>query len=141
MSEWSYRIAEPADAEAFSRWVAENPRIDPQDVQDGLNKNNPTALTFVACLDGTPIWFAPLYLSAHLAHLGVKPESDAETRKTGLEGLMNFVGFFMASQGIRQITTLTKEKYPIARWAKKHGFKVDPRQFFKWNLGEWMKGK
>jgi hypothetical protein len=141
VSEWTFRLAMPEDAEAFSLWVAENPLIDPQDVRDGLNQNNPTTLTFVACLDGKPIWFAPVYLVAHLAHLGVNPEAKVETRKQGLERLMAYVGLFMCQIGIRQITTLTKEKYPIARWAKQRGFKIDPRQLLKWDLGEWMKGK
>ena len=138
---WLFRLAMPEDAEAFSKWVTDNPLIDPQDVQDGLNKNNPTTLTFVACLDGKPIWFAPVYVSAHLAHLGVNLDSDAAVRKEGLERLMNYVGVFMYQMGIRQVTTLTKERYPIARWAKQHGFIVDPRQLFKWNLAEWIKGK
>lgn len=138
MSDWTFRLAEPADAEAFSKWVSENPFIDSADVQEGLKKNQPTVITFVVCYRGTPVWFAPVYATMHLAHLGVNPEIDAELRKTGLEKLMDYVGAFAYQMGVRYITTLTKERYPIGRWAKQHGFTVDPRQLFKFNLHEWV---
>ena len=138
-SEWSFRLATPEDAEAFAQWVKNNPLIDPQDVQDGLNKNNPTAITFVACFNGVPVVFAPMFATLHLAHLGFCPDADGATRKEALSRLMTWVGAFAVQMGIRTITTLSKEKYPVARWAKQHGFEVDPRQLFKWDLREWMK--
>lgn len=137
--EWEFRLAVPDDSEAFANWVVDNPYIDSQDVQDGLWKNNPTTITFVICHHGVPVIFAPMYVLMHLAHLGINPESGADERKEGLERLMKGVGAFAVQMGVRTITTLTKERYPVARWAKAHGFEFDSRNLWRWDLVEWLR--
>ena len=143
MSEWEIRFAEPADAPLFAEWIVKNPHIYPDDVEAGLRKNNPTALTFVVTHNGTPVWFAPMYASFSLAHLGVNPESDPEERKYALNFMLNAVARFALEYGIREITTMTKDDYPVATIAKRKGFKKDPigREQFKLNLNKFFKLK
>jgi len=87
MSGWKFRLAEPADAEAFAHWTTENPQIDPKDAWSGLNRTNPTVLTFVAEHDGKAVAFAPIYLSAVLAHLAFNPEARASEKMQALDVL------------------------------------------------------
>ena len=135
---WLFRLAMPEDAEAFSKWVTDNPLIDPQDVQDGLNKNNPTTLTFVACLDGKPVLFAPLFLVARLAHLGFEPLCSGKERMRALEVIKDGIMAFMVQYGIREIETLSKPEYGVAKWAMRHDFEQDTRSVFRLNLNREM---
>lgn len=140
MSEWGFRMAEPADAEAFAKWVAQNPYIDPKDVEDANPENNPSVLYFVVTYDGTPVAFAPLYFSLHLAHLGFNPDAKPELRKDALAKIRDYVAAFAYQLGIRSITTLTKKNYPVAWWARHQGkFVPDSREFYKLDLNEWAK--
>lgn len=136
MSEWNFRLAEPADAADFSKWIAENRHIDDADKLAATGAQNPTVLWFVAEKNGKPVGFAPVYLQATVPHLGFDPASDAEDRKAAMGVLMDGVSAFMIQYGVREITTLSKEKYPIARWALDHGFGQDSRQVFKLDLNQ-----
>ncbi len=80
MSEWSFRGAEPADAEAFAKWVEANPQIEPSDIDAAAKKNQPTVLYFTVEKDGVPIAFAPVYLQIALAHLGFNPDADGKDK-------------------------------------------------------------
>lgn len=138
MSGWTFRLAEQADAEAFSRWAAENPQIDQKDLKAGMKANNPTVLTFVAEKDGKAVAFAPIYLSAVLAHLGFDPEAPAADRKAALNVLNDGVMALMAAFGIREIQTLTKPDYPVAQWALAHHYEAEPRTLLKLDLNKEM---
>lgn len=140
MSEWNFRLAQPADAEAFAKWVAENEHIDDADKIAATHDKNPTVLWFVAEKNGAPVGFAPVYLQATVPHLGFDPASSAEDRKAAMQVLMDGVSAFMVQYGVREITTLSKDRYPIARWALQNGFDQDARQVFKLDLNKLMAG-
>lgn len=138
MSEWNFRLAEPADAEAFSKWAAENQQIDEKDLQAGMGKNNPTVLTFVVEKDGKPILFAPLHLAAVLDYIGMNPDSRASEKVQGLNVLKDGVAAFMVQFGVREIQTLTKPEYGVAKWALANGFEQDVRETLRLNLNKEM---
>jgi len=138
MPEWNFRLAQPEDAEAFSRWAASNPEIDPKDLRMGMAKNNPTVLTFVAEKDGVPVAFSPVYLSAVLAHLGFNPDARASEKLQALGVLKDGVMALMVQFGIREIQTLSKPKYGVAQWALEHGFEQDDRSLFRLDLNQEM---
>jgi hypothetical protein len=138
MSEWNYRLAQPEDAEAFAQWAATNPQIDPKDLEAGMRKNNPTVLTVVAELDGVAVAFAPVYLSAVLAHLGFNPDADPKDKLKALDVLRDGTAALMVQFGIREITTLSKPEYGVAKWAVKHNFEQEPRQLFRLDLNAQM---
>jgi len=135
---WSFRLAQPEDAQAFANWAAHNPQIDSADLEAGMAKTNPTVLTFVAEKDGVPVVFAPVYLTATLAHLAFSPEVEGMDRLRALNVLKDGVAAFMVQHGIREIQTKTIEGYPVAQWALKHGFEVDGRQTLTLDLNHEM---
>lgn len=134
MPNWKFRLAEPSDAEAFSRWSAENPQIDAADLLAGTKEKNPTVLFFVVEKEGVVVSFAPLYLQFALPHLGFNPEADGKDKLTALQMLIDGVSGIAVQYGLREIVTLSKPEYPVARWALKHGFEMDSRQQFKMDL-------
>jgi hypothetical protein len=135
MSKWNFRLAEPADAPAFSKWAAENKLIDPKDLKAATKGQNPTVVFFaVEDETGEVVAFAPFYCQMTLGFLGFNPEKDAETRKQALEVMLDGALAFAVQFGVREITTLSKEKYPVARWATDHGFSVDARQLFTFDI-------
>lgn len=138
MSEWNFRLAEPTDAPAFAKWVAENEHIDDADKLAATRAQNPTVVWFVAEKNGVSVAFAPVYLQATVPHLGFNPETPAEDRKAAMRVLIDGVSGFMVQYGIREITTLSKERYPIARWATQNGFDQEARQVFKLDLNKLM---
>lgn len=136
MSEWAFRGAEPRDADAFAEWVETNPLIDPKDVTAAAKKNQPTVLYFVAEKDGVPIAFAPVYLQLAVAHMAFDPDADGRDKLEAMQRLLNGTVMFATQFGIREIVTLSEENYPVARWAIKHGFDVEPRQLLKFDLNK-----
>jgi len=118
MSEWRFRLAEPADAEAFAKWSAENQQVEQTDLIAGMKKSNPTVLFFAVEKDGVVQAFAPLYLQMMLAHLGFNPEADNKDKLRAMQ------------------MTMSKEEYPVAKWAVKHGFDLESRQAFKLDLNK-----
>ena len=134
MSEWRFRAAESTDAEAFSKWVAENDQIEPRDLLTALSHNNPTTIFFVVERDGKPILFAPFYCQMMLAYLGFNPDSDGKDRLKALQTMLDGAMGFAVQFGIHEIATLSKENYPVARWAVGHGFELESRQFFKFDI-------
>jgi hypothetical protein len=136
MSLWNFRLAEPRDAEAFAKWVTENPQIDPKDVESARKVNSPTVLTFVAEKDGVPIAFAPLHLVALLDHLAFSSDARASEKMQAMDVLKDGVSAFMVQFGIREIHTLSREGYPVAQWALKHGFDLEPRQLLRLDLNK-----
>lgn len=137
MSEVKFRLAEPADAEAFKSWVLRNPDIDPQDIKTASRKQNPTVLYFVAeNPDGKVIAFAPVYTQYALAHLAFNPDSTGAERKQAMETLLTGVTALAVQFGIREIVTLSKEEYPVAQWGMAHGFDLEPRQLLKFDINK-----
>lgn len=138
MSEWIFRLAEPSDAEAFSKWAAENTQIDPKDLLAGMKRSNPTVLYFVAEKDGVAVAFAPVYMVAMLAHLGINPAADKKDVLQSLNVLTDGVMGFMVQFGIREIETLTKPAYGLAQWAEHHGFEKDDRLVYRLDINKQM---
>jgi hypothetical protein len=138
MNGWVFRMAEPKDAEAFAKWVECNPLIDPKDVTASAKKVNPTVLYFVAEKDGVAIAFAPLYLSAIVAHLAFSPEARASEKLQAMDVLKDGTMAFMVQFGIREIQTLSKPDYGVAKWALANGFEQDPRSVFRLDLNKEM---
>lgn len=137
MSEWKFRLAEPTDAAAFSEWAGRNPLIDPKDLEASRTEKNPTVVFFAVEDDhGKVIAFAPIYCMMMLAHLGFNPDSSGEERKKAMQMLLDGAIAFAVQFGIREIGTLSKEEYPVARWGMKHGFDLEPRQFFKFDINK-----
>lgn len=133
---WTYRLAEVSDADAFAEWVRSNPQIDRADVLRTIKGNNPTCVTMVACCDGKPVAFAPLYAQIHLAHLAFSPEARASEKMKALAGLLDFAAAFAVQFGIREITTLTRENYGISKFAVAHGFEKDDRELFRLDINK-----
>jgi hypothetical protein len=132
MSEWTYRLAESSDAAAFVEWTASNPQIDPDDVRRA--RMNPACLYLVACLDGQPIAFAPVYQQLHLSHLVLSPEVSPKQKLTALKGLMSFAVDTARSLGVTEITTLSRSSYPMAKFAEHVGFEKDTRELFRFTI-------
>ena len=133
---WSYRLAESSDAEAYTEWVKSNPLIDPDDVRRAIGGSNPACLTLVACLDGKPVAFAPVYPVWHLAHLAFAPDSQADERKQALKGLLEFGCGLAAQQNVREITTLTRSSYSMSAVATRLGFERDDRELFRFDINK-----
>lgn len=134
---WKLRLAEPADAEAFTRWTLSNPQIDPKDIEAAKKENNPTVLVFaVENAEGIVVTFAPVYLQAILAHLVFNPDADGKDHLNAMQMLLNGVAAFEVGLGVREIVTLSKAEYGVAKWAVKHGFEVEPRQVFKFDINK-----
>lgn len=138
MSEWNFRLAEPADAEAFSQWIGSNTQIDDADKLAATKKKNPTVLWFAVTKDEVVQAFAPFYLQMTLPHLGFNPEVLSGDRQKALKVLLDGISAFAVQFGIREITTLSKEHYPVARWAMQHGFDVEQRKLLKLDLNRMM---
>ena len=137
MSEVKFRLAEPADAEAFKSWVLASQDIDPKDIKAANKKQNPTAIYFVAeSPEGKVVAFTPVYIQYVVAHLAFNPEANGRERLQAMETLTNGVMAFAAQYGIREIVTLSKEEYPVAKWALKHDFELEPRQLFKLDINK-----
>ena len=134
MGEWTYRTAEVSDAEVYTKWVKFNPLIASSDVQRAIGGGNPLCTTFVACLDGKPVAFAPVYPTWHLAHLAFSPESQADERKQAMKGLLEFASHLAVQQGIGEINTLTRSSYPMSTIAVRLGFERDDRELFRITL-------
>jgi len=134
MHSWTYRLAEPSDAPVFSRWVDTNPQIDAVDVQRTGKTANPMCMFLVACCDGKPVAFAPLYPSLHLAHLAFDPDSRAAEKMKALQVLLGFSCEIAEQLGIREITTLTRSSYPMSRVAERLGFEKDDRELFRFEI-------
>lgn len=136
MSDWAFRMAEPSDAPAFSRWAAENRQIEAKDIWAGTKKKNPTVLVFAITKDGIPVAFAPVYLQFTVAHLAFDPEANERDKLRSLHMLTDGVSALAVQYGIREITTLSKEEYPVAQWAMKNGFELESRQLLKMDLNK-----
>lgn len=136
---WNFRLAKPEDAESFAKWVTENPLIDRGDIQAGLSQNNPTALVFVAEKDGQAVAFVPVYAQLAIAHLGFQPEARAAEKLKALAVLLDGIAAFAYQMGIRELVTLSKKDYSVAKWAESKGFEPDSREQFKLNLKTYLK--
>lgn len=139
MADWKFRLAQASDAEAFSRWSVLNPQVDRADLLAGMKKNNPTVIYFAVEKDGVVQAFAPLYCQMTLAHLGFNPEAEGKDKLRAMQMLIDGVSAFAIQYGVHEITTMSKEDYPVAKWAVKHGFDLDPRQSFKLDLNKTLK--
>jgi hypothetical protein len=136
--EWNFRLAGATDAEAFTKWAFENPQIDRADIWAATKKKNPTVVFFAVEKDGVVQTFAPFYAQMILAHLGFNPDAGAEDRKHALQVMLDGASAFAVQYGIREIVTLSKEEYPVAQWAMKNGFDLEPRQVLKLDLNKAM---
>lgn len=140
MSEsYTFRLAEPNDAPAFEAWIADNPQIDPKDLEAGMKRNNPTVLTFAVCdPSGKVILFAPVYAVMNLAYIAMNPEARASEKMQALATLLDGAAAFAVQFGVREINTLTRSDYGVAKWALAHGFEVDARELFRCDLNKLM---
>jgi hypothetical protein len=138
MPSWGFRLAEKRDAEAFAVWAANNPLIDQKDLIAGMKKTNPTVLTFVVEKDGTPVLFTPVYLSAVIAHLGFNPESRVSEKVKAMEVMKDGLAAFYIQYSLREIATLSKPDYGVAKWAMVNGFTQEPRNLFVLDLNREM---
>lgn len=136
MSDLTFRLATPADAESFAKWAAENPETDQADLRAGMKANNPTAVYFVAEKDGIPVMFASCYAAMHLAYLGINPEARGTDRLRALQTLMDGAEAFAYQFGVREIETLTKPEYGVAKWAAAHGFEKDERSLYRYDINK-----
>lgn len=132
--EFTFRFAEPKDADSFALWVAENPQIDRSDVVTASVKENPSTTYLVIARDGEPVMFLPAFLVMRIGYLGFNPAADAETRKAAMELMLHKLQGLGALFSISTIDVLTKSGYPVAEWARAHGFDPDSRELFKLNL-------
>lgn len=139
MSNWTFRFANPNDAEAFTKWALENPDVDRKDLFAATKQKNPTVLFFAVEKDGVVQAFAPLYAAMILSHLGFNPDATGKDKLRAMQMLIDGVSAFAVQYGIREIMTLSREEYPVAQWAMKHGFELEPRQVLKLNLNDAMK--
>jgi hypothetical protein len=135
-SVWNFRGAGPDDAEAFAKWVENNSQIESADFTAASKQNNPSVLCFVVEKDGVAVAFAPVYFSLALAHLAFNPKADGRDKLEAMQRLLNGTVAFAVQFGIREITTLSKEDYPVAKWAVKHGFDLESRQLLKFDINK-----
>jgi hypothetical protein len=136
---FEFRLCQPEDAPIVAKYVAENPQIDLADIQAGLKQNNPTAVYFCVTKDGKPVAFAPFYCQMALAHLAFDGESQSADRLRALQMLLDGAVAFAVQYGVREIVTLSKENYPVAKWALANGFELDRRQVLKFDINKAMK--
>jgi hypothetical protein len=125
------RIADASDAELFAEWIADSTHIPYQDVQDSLKESNPTSVTLVMEQDGKVLLFFPTYAIAMLGFIGFNPDTSDLERLRALDAAKRAAQAFWSTYGVTEIATLTKEHYPIAQWAMRHGFEMDERQIVK----------
>ena len=130
----TFRFAEARDAEPFSKWASENRLIDRGDIKAATKEENPTTTYLVIERDGVPVLFMPVYLVMRIGYLGFNPDACSETRQLAMEQMLLAVKSFAALYQISTIDVLTKSAYPVAEWARQHGFNPDPRELFKLNL-------
>lgn len=137
--DWKFRLAVPEDANAFTQWTLSNPQIDSKDIDAAKKKNNPTVVTFAAENgDGQVVAFAPVYFQMILAHLTFNPDSTADDRRQAMRGMLTKGAEFALGMGVRELITLSKEEYGVAKWAVQQGFELDPRQVFKLDLNRML---
>lgn len=128
--EFTVRIANENDAEPFAKWIAESRDIPVEDVKASLKEANPTSVTLVIECDGKVLLFAPTYAVALLGFIGFNPEAEPRERIKALEAIKRAVQAFWGMHGVTSVATLTKEEYPVAKWALNHGFVKEERQVF-----------
>lgn len=138
MSLWNFRLAEPKDAEAFAKWVLENPQISAEEMESARKQNNPTVLTFVAEHDGILVSFVPLYLVARVAHMAFSPDARVTEKVQALNVLKDGLSAFMVQFGIREIEALSLPEFGVAQWAVANGFKVEARAAYRLDLNKEM---
>jgi hypothetical protein len=126
----TFRFAQPSDAESFTRWAVENPKIPHKDILASMKANNPTSTVLVIEENGVPILFAPFYCQMNLAYLGFNPEYEGKIRLKALNALQWAIASFAYEFGVREVTVQTSKDYPVGKWALKHGFKEENRQTF-----------
>jgi len=134
MTEWTYRLAVSSDASVFVEWTASNPQIDSDDVRRA--RTNPACLYLVACLDGRPMAFAPIYPQLHLSHLVLSPESSPKQKIIALRGLLNFAAATARDLAVTEITTLSRSSYPMGKFAEHVGFEKDSRELFRYTVSK-----
>jgi len=131
MDEFTVRLAGAEDSEPFAKWIAESTQIPVEDVKASFKENNPTSVTLVIEKDGEVVLFAPVYAVARLAFIGFNPDKVGRDRLKAMDALKKTSQAFWGMHGITEIETLSLEGYPVAQWALKHGFTLEPRQVLK----------
>src|SRR5580765_945291 len=126
-----FRFANPEDAESFSKWACDNADIPARDIESAKKENNPTSTVLVIETDdGEPILYVPAYCAIKLAYLGFNPEANERQRIEAMNLMLTALKGFAANFGIKEIETLSRREYIVAKWAEKHGFKAEDRQLF-----------
>lgn len=129
MSDWTWRLAELKDAKDFATWAAHNPQIEQHDLIAALGAKNPTVVYIaVENPEGKIILFAPFYFQLTLPFIGFNPDAEPKEKLKAMEVLTDGASAFAVQYGVREITTLSKEEYPVAKWGLKHGFRLEDRQ-------------
>jgi hypothetical protein len=139
MGEWKFRAAGPEDADAFAEWVTNNPQVEPKDLLATTQAANPTTVFFVIENDlGEVVMFAPVYCAAMLGYLGFNPESNAKERLKAMNMMKDGLMAFLVQFGIRELQTLTKPDYGVAKWALRHGFEAESRSLVRLDINTEM---
>lgn len=125
MKNINLRFANSEDAVPFAEWAANNEDIPRKDIESAMAA--PGLATLVVEIDGTPILYVPLYAVLNIAYLGFNPAARRTQRLVAMDAMLKALEEFARQNKISEVQTLSKEEYPIAKWAIKHGFKVDSR--------------
>jgi len=128
VGELTVRVANENDAPAFSEWMAQSKDIPREDIEASFKENNPTSVTLVIELDGKVLLFFPTYAVALLGFMGFNPEATPRERLKAMEAAKRAAQAFWRMHGVTTIATLSREDYPVAKWAMNHGFGLEPRQ-------------
>lgn len=114
------RLLRESDIEPFSEWATDNIDIPSEDKR---MLGYPSALTIAVEEDGKPVFFIPLQIAVQIGFLNFSPElTPLDKARVLREGMKAAKGLCKALE-ISEIHVATKPKYPMGKWAIKHGFK------------------
>lgn len=119
----TYRLAESRDAEAFTEWCGDNPDIPEIDIAAAQDD---TALVLAFERDGIVLCYLPFYFlddgNIRIAFINFSPSLTTMDKARVLNVMLKTTTDLARKSKATTISTLTKEGYGIAEWAKKKGF-------------------
>jgi hypothetical protein len=127
-SDFTVRVAGAEDADLFAEWIGKSNDIPVEDIKASLKESNPTSVTLVIEHEGKVILFFPTWAVALLGFIGFNPEATPRERIKALDACKRSAQAFWGMHGVTSIATLTREDYPVAKWAMHNGFELEPRQ-------------
>lgn len=119
------RFATAEDSTAFSEWAVYNEDIPRKDIESAMNA--PGLIAPVVEIEGKPVLYVPTYPVLNVAYLGFNPEASRSNRLLAMEAMLKSLEELARKFHISEVQTLSKEEYMVAKWAIKHGFKLDNR--------------